>query len=320
MNHNSQLVSVVIPVYNVEKYVEDSIRSIQNQTYTNLEIIVVDDGSSDRTFEIVSTLSKNDSRIKLFKNDKNLKIVKTLNKAISHATGEFILRMDGDDISSLDRVEKKLDFLNKHPEYDLVGCSVKTINDEGNEIGRTAYYSDPKFIEANLKYFPPVLHIWMARKSLYDELNNYRQIPGAEDCDFLLRMQSSGLKFTNIPNYYGYYVRIGRDGNTVSTIGLRQRLLYLYVYSLYLERLRYGKDSFSERSMREFVSTSKSREIAYKISTKFLQHAIIHKYNNNYIRMCVYLVGSLISIDQMGYLYDRTRYRMNLLKFKVGLK
>ncbi len=101
------LISVIIPVYNVQSFVEEAILSICNQTYRNLEIIVVDDCSTDETYTIVENLVKKDSRIKLFRNRKNSKIVKTLNFALEQANGEFIARMDGDDISSLLRLEKQ---------------------------------------------------------------------------------------------------------------------------------------------------------------------------------------------------------------------
>ncbi|NQV78496.1 MAG: glycosyltransferase, partial [Lutibacter sp.] len=85
MNINTQpLVSVIIPVYNVELYVEKAINSIINQTYQNLEIIIVDDCSTDKTYSIVESLSKKDKRIKLIRNSKNLKISKTLNKALEN--------------------------------------------------------------------------------------------------------------------------------------------------------------------------------------------------------------------------------------------
>ncbi len=90
-----KIVSVLIPV---EKYVKEAIQSIQNQTYKNLEIVVVDDGSIDNTYKIVEELAKEDNRIKLYKNKQNLKIV-------NYAKGEYILRMDGDDISTPDRIE-----------------------------------------------------------------------------------------------------------------------------------------------------------------------------------------------------------------------
>ena len=85
------LVSVIIPCYNASKYVEQAIRSIMNQTYKNLEIIVTDDCSTDDTFEILQNLAKQDSRIKLYKNETNLKIVKTLNNMILQANGKYIV-------------------------------------------------------------------------------------------------------------------------------------------------------------------------------------------------------------------------------------
>ena len=74
----NKLVSVIIPIYNVEKYVKEAIQSIQNQTYKNIEIIVIDDGSKDDTYKIVEELAKGDNRIKLYRNDTNLQIVKTV--------------------------------------------------------------------------------------------------------------------------------------------------------------------------------------------------------------------------------------------------
>jgi glycosyltransferase involved in cell wall biosynthesis len=96
---NLPLISVIIPTYNVENYIIDSVNSIINQTYKNIEIIIVDDNSNDNTFKILNSLKELDSRIKLYKNNKNLKIVNTLNFAISVSSGEYIARMDGDDIS-----------------------------------------------------------------------------------------------------------------------------------------------------------------------------------------------------------------------------
>jgi len=144
-------VSVIIPVYNVEQFVLEAIQSIQNQTYKNLEIIVIDDGSVDDTYKIVEKLAKDDNRIKLYRNEKNLKIVKTLNRALTIAKGEYIARMDGDDISAPDRIEKKVKFLELNNDYDLVGCSMVAIDIEGNKIGQTIHYSNQKVLQKNIK-------------------------------------------------------------------------------------------------------------------------------------------------------------------------
>ena len=94
MASNIPLISVIIPVYNVELYVEKAINSILNQTYSNLQIIIIDDCSTDRTYEIVQNISKLDSRVLILRNKINSKIVKTLNYGLEYARGEYIARMD----------------------------------------------------------------------------------------------------------------------------------------------------------------------------------------------------------------------------------
>ena len=312
----NKLVSVIIPVYNVEKYVKEAIGSIQNQTYKNLEIIVIDDGSVDNTYKIVETLAKDDNRIKLYRNEKNLKIVKTLNRALSLANGEYIGRMDGDDISDIERIEKKVNFLEKNKEFDLVGCSIKAIDTNGNIIGQTIYFSNQNFLRESLKYVTPVAHIWVARKSLYEKLGGYREIAGAEDYDFLLRMESMGFKYTNLEDYFGYFVRLGREGNTISRLGVRQRKMHSYVYKLYIERIKSGKDSFNEKDLNEYIKTNYLLEKLHFFSAKSLYKAIDSKGKREYLKMFIYLLGSLVSPYQIGYLVDRLKYRNIIRKYK----
>lgn len=309
----NKLVSVIIPVYNVEKYVEDAIASIQNQTYNNLEIIVIDDGSIDNTYNIVEKLAKDDNRIKLYKNENNLKIVKTLNRALSLANGEYIARMDGDDISAPDRIEKKVRYLGENKEFDLVGCSMKAIDIYGNEIGQTVHYSNQNLL---LECLECASHIWVARKSLYDKLYGYREISGVEDYDFLLRMTSAGFKYTNLEDYFGYFVRLGRVGNTISSFGIRQRKMHSYVFKLYKERVKNQKDSFSEENLKDYIQTSNLLEKIHSFSSKNLYKAIESKGNKQYLKMLIYLLGSLISPYQINYLIDRLKYRNIIRKYK----
>lgn len=117
---NNPLVSVLMPCYNVEKYVEESMNSILSQTYTNLQIIAIDDCSTDNTADILDRLAKQDSRILVVRNDRNLKLIKTLNKGISLCDGEFVARMDADDISLPSRIEKEVEFLTQNTDHDIV--------------------------------------------------------------------------------------------------------------------------------------------------------------------------------------------------------
>lgn len=122
MNHKlSQhpIVSVVLPAYNAEKYLRESIDSILNQTFTDFELLIINDGSTDKTEAII--LSYNDSRIRYIKNEINLKLIKSLNKGIDLSRGKYIARMDADDISLPNRLKEQVDFMENH--NDIAACS-----------------------------------------------------------------------------------------------------------------------------------------------------------------------------------------------------
>ncbi len=248
----NKLITVLIPVYNVEAYVEKAITSICNQTYRNLQIIIIDDCSTDNTVSVVEKLAKIDNRILLLKNNINSKIVKTLNFGLKYAKGDYIARMDGDDTCTPERLEKQLKFLLENPEYSLVGSHVNTIDENDVLIGKLEMPTDQSSISKNLKYSSPVLHIWLAKSEVYKKLEGYREIPGAEDYDFLLRMYTENFKFTNL-NSFEYSVRI-RDGNTTSTIGFNQRLMSNYVVQLFNERNSFGVDSYSNENVEQYLN------------------------------------------------------------------
>lgn len=304
MSSNLPLISILIPVYNVEAFVQDAVLSICNQTYKNIEIIVVDDCSTDGTYNVVAELAQTDSRIKLFKNEKNSKIVKTLNFALQQATGDFIARMDGDDICSSDRLEKQLHFLLQNLEYDLVGSHVYTIDENDQIIGKQKMPTSAIKIEKIIKYISPVLHIWLAKRSVYETLEGYREIPGAEDYDFLLRMHSLNLKFTNLDSF-DYSVRI-RNGNTTSTIGFNQRLMSSYVVHLYNGRLKFGEDSFSHLGVEQYIQAHALDKKSFDESNVLLSLAFRAKSEKQFFKMVFLLIQSLVkSKYQFQYLYKR---------------
>ena len=115
-------------------FVFEAIASIQNQSYENLEIIIIDDCSTDYTFNVIEEIAKSDKRIKLYKNNQNLGIAETLNLGLKYASGEFIARMDGDDISMPNRIQEMLSFIQNNTDFDLVGSHTITINEKGEEL------------------------------------------------------------------------------------------------------------------------------------------------------------------------------------------
>jgi glycosyltransferase involved in cell wall biosynthesis len=125
MNDISPLVSVILPCYNAGEYIEQAILSIINQTYKNLEIIIVDDYSTDNSLVIIEQLAKIDDRIFVIKNSENLKLIKTLNNMLEIATGKYIARMDADDISMPDRIKKQVDVLETNSNIVVCGTNIE---------------------------------------------------------------------------------------------------------------------------------------------------------------------------------------------------
>lgn len=127
------LVSIGLPVYNCEKTVGAAICSIQAQTFTDWELIIIDDGSTDDTFSVAEQFK--DPRIRLIKGQRNVGLPTRLNEAVQLSRGKYFGRMDGDDISYPERFALQYEYICKHPEVDLLGCGVLIFNGEGRAVG-----------------------------------------------------------------------------------------------------------------------------------------------------------------------------------------
>ena len=145
--------SVVMPVYNAEKYLSEAIESILQQSFEDFEFLIINDGSTDRSKDIV--LQYDDPRIIYVENDSNMGLIATLNRGIKLARGLFLARMDADDISVKDRFAKQIAFLKNNPNYGLCGSTVRIIDGKGQrkkrvmlpitdtEIRTYSYFSSP---------------------------------------------------------------------------------------------------------------------------------------------------------------------------------
>lgn len=137
MNKNTKtpLVSVLMPVYNGEKYLNEVIESVLNQTYTSFEFIIINDGSTDKTEDII--LSYSDERICYVKNEENIRLISSLNKGIDLVKGKYIFRIDADDVCLPKRFELQLDFMENNPDVGLLGTYYESFNDitgESNKV------------------------------------------------------------------------------------------------------------------------------------------------------------------------------------------
>lgn len=174
-------ISVIMPAYNAEKYIGEAIESILNQTYKDFEFIIINDGSIDKTKEKI--LSYQDKRIVYLENKKNLGIVATLNKGLDYATGEFIARMDSDDISAKTRFEKQIDYFNKNSNVGVLGTGI-CIFGEGIKEQKRIFTTDSKLLKAELLFNSCIAHpTVMMRRSILEKYNlRYEsEFAGAED-------------------------------------------------------------------------------------------------------------------------------------------
>ena len=170
-------VSILIAVFNGEATLIDSIKSITSQTYKNLEILIIDDGSDDKTSEICKSLEKEDKRIKIYMNQDNIGLTKSLNILLEKSSGTFIARHDIDDLSSPERIETQLNFLlNKKVDFVYSRAQIKKSN---KLIPGVSYYLPKKII---MKFKNPFIHgTLFAKKEIimkvgkYDERFKYSQ-------------------------------------------------------------------------------------------------------------------------------------------------
>lgn len=267
-----ELISVIMPTYNVGKYVEESVKCILNQSYQNIELVIVDDCSTDDTFIILQRLSESDKRIKLYQNETNQKICRTLNKALDHASGSYIARMDGDDICDLNRLEILKTYLDNHEDCDLVGSQVLSIDEKGNRISEKRFPQSWKYINISLKTMCCILHIWLARKEIYDELKGYREIPFAEDYDFLLRGMRLGFHFANVSETL-YSVRT-RSGNTQSSNGIKQAKAKYFVKDLYKRECKAKRNLYMYEDYQQAISCTDREKASYRKAGNFMQKAL----------------------------------------------
>jgi len=145
------LVSVIMPAYNAEKYISEAIESIVSQSYGNWELIIVEDGSRDSTLEVIKSFK--DERIILLENDFNRGIAYSTNRGIDRSQGKYIALLDDDDIALPKRLQLQVDYLESHPEIDILGGRSINIDKEGNQIKKgNAPRNNPKYIKAVLLF------------------------------------------------------------------------------------------------------------------------------------------------------------------------
>ena len=193
---NMPKVSVLMPVYNAGQFLARAIDSILSQTFTDWELILINDGSTDDSESVIAQYE--DSRIYYIRNGTNLGLIKTLNRGIDLCQGEYIARMDADDISLPDRLIFQVDFMNKHPNCLMCGTNAAVIDNNGNRTGKIRNLSGNAFLQINLLFSTPFVHpSIMIRKEILEKNRYDDHYKHAEDYELWCRIAKLG-KMANL--------------------------------------------------------------------------------------------------------------------------
>lgn len=166
------MISVIMPVYNTEKYLSEAIASILNQTYDNFEFIIIDDASTDRSLSIIRKFINIDSRIRLIRNETNLGISRSRNLGIAVAKGDYIAVMDSDDVSLPERFKKQILFLDCNPKVGVLGTNYLIIDELGNVTNHPKITQESSRVWWGLFFFNQIVHpSVMMRRSIFSDFN-----------------------------------------------------------------------------------------------------------------------------------------------------
>ena len=273
-------VSILMPVYNAEPYLSEAIQSMLNQTYADFELIILDDCSTDRSAEVVQTFS--DARIVYHRNEVNSGLANNLNTGLKLATGKYIARMDGDDISLPHRLQTQVDFLESHPDIDLCSCAMQMFGADNQLWIRDR---DPEQVKITMMFYSAVLHASSVfRRDVFEKNNLYykQETFPAEDYDLWARA-AFFCRMVNLPDVM-YLYRMHRTQVTSTDPRSAEKCREIQIR--YLSK---ALPVLSEKEIVDFVDGF----IAYKIS----KIAEIKVVKNHYLKI-VKANASVLFFDQ----------------------
>lgn len=251
-------ISIIMPVYNMEQFLDVSIPSILNQILRDFEFIIINDGSNDKSLEIIRNYAKKDKRIKIIDNKNNIGLTKSLNKGLKLARGKFIARMDADDISFPERLELQYNFLEKNKEVFLVGGGALNISKEEEKISIFKPITDEEKLKEKLQIRNCLYHSTIMfrnnKKIFYRDNFIY-----AQDYDLYLRLLSQKKRLTNLPNMLIKY-RINPQAISFKKPA-KQYLFAKKALEFYFQRQKYGRDDYDTFNPNEILSLNINESI-----------------------------------------------------------
>lgn len=215
-------VSILMGIYNCADTLAEAVESVRNQTFTDWELIMCDDGSKDNTWEVAQKIAQKDHRIKVIRNEKNLTLAPTLNRCAKVASGKYLARMDGDDVCDTTRFEKELNVLESNLGYAVVSCQMNLFDEGG--IYRVVSYAECPAVSDFVKRSPFCHAGCMMRKDVFDSIGGYSEsmdYKRVEDYDLWVRMYKAGYIGYNIQEPL-YSMRDDRNALTRRTLDSRK--------------------------------------------------------------------------------------------------
>ncbi len=255
---NDPKISIIMPIFNVERFIKEAIESILNQTFNDFEFIIINDGSTDNSFKIIKEYAKKDNRIIIINNSKNLGIIKSLNLGLKKAQGKYVARMDGDDISKPKRLEIQYNFLEKNKDIFLVGTGSEKINENSKIISiHNPIVSEKKIIKTLPKKncFRHSSIMFRNEKNIF-----YREkMHFVEDYDLYLLLLSKNKRLLNLPFYLLKY-RIRENSINIEKAG-KQVLFNQRAKEFYKQRLKSTNDEYEYFNPKEILKINVNKSI-----------------------------------------------------------
>jgi glycosyltransferase EpsE len=246
----SPLISVIMPAYNTEQFIGEAIQSILDQTYIHFELLICDDGSTDKTYEIAKQCASIDSRIKLFRNKKNIGNLRTTNFLLDNCKGDFIAVQDADDISHFKRFERCMDIFMEQEDIQIIGTNYCITDENLTPISCGLLpLDDYKIKEAMDREVAPMLYASIiVKRSLVLEVGNFRSFfnrKGFADLDWLSRCIEQGkcMNLKDVLYFYRKHSTQFTQGKPIKNFYFRH--IHLLLVQAHIHRIQ-GKEDFLE--------------------------------------------------------------------------
>lgn len=310
-----ELISVIMSVYNEEEpWLRKSIESILKQTYKNLQFIIVLDNPFNNTLiKLLDEYQKQDQRILILKNEKNIGLIASLNRALQHAQGKYVARMDADDISLPNRLQEEMSVMYKQ-NVDFVISSISFIDEKDHLLGTPdSENMNTAFFAEIMKYGNFSIHpTWLVKTKIYQDLHGYRELKYCEDYDFILRALEQGVTCYRMKDVLLKY-RI-RGSGISKTYSVEQDLKAKYLRNLYRRNISIKDQPVEELNYRFANHRTNSK---YEYAIRKMENISINFAKKKYLQVLLGIVRNFTSnkyfrqnfLDALHCWFIRKKYR-----------